>query len=154
MPASSAHAGAYGSLPQRLLAVITSNRASIIAAILLLVIFGSGGLFILGGGRLFGGGAHPTGQVAFVDSSNGPAGHLDALTMSVQGLSAPTDGTHYSAWILNHQTERVIRLGNLTGSNTTYALTLYWRWFVGAAGHKSGRRRRHAGDHARTGEQQ
>ena len=43
--------------------------------------------------------------------------------MSVQGLSAPTDGTHYSAWILNHQTERVVRLGALTGSNTTYTLT-------------------------------
>ena len=88
------------------------------------MIFGSGGLFILEGGHLFGGGAHPTGQVEFVDSPNSPAGHSDALTMTVQGLSAPADGTHYSAWLLNHQTERVVRLGALARLGyPTYTLT-------------------------------
>ena len=86
---ASMRAGAHGSLPQRLLAVIASNRASIIATILLLVIFGSGGLFILEGGRLFGGGAHPSGQVAFVDSPNGPAGHFGRIDNERAGAIRP-----------------------------------------------------------------
>ena len=38
-------------------------------------------------------------------------------------MSAPANGSHYQAWIINEQSEHVISLGALTGSGPVYSLT-------------------------------
>jgi serine/threonine protein kinase len=110
--------------PRGRLATLTSRRSSLIATALLILLFISGGLFIVGGGHLFSsGGGRPSGQVEFDDSPGGPPGNSDALRLSAKGLPALPSGSHYAAWILNQQTERVVPLGALTDTDQAYSLT-------------------------------
>jgi serine/threonine-protein kinase len=119
--ATQATAAEPGTVKPRGLATLTHRRSSIVATALIILLFVSGGLFILDGGILLPGAApQASAEVDFVDSPNGPVGHSDALRLSAKGL--PASGSHYAAWILDQQTERVLPLGPLSGSDKTYSL--------------------------------
>ncbi len=61
-----------------------------------------------------------TGLVSFLDSANGQ-GHTDALKINVSGLSTPSSGTQYSAWLVN-ENEQILPLGTLSQQNQTFSL--------------------------------
>ena len=61
------------------------------------------------------------GTVLFLDSSGGQ-GHTDALRISINGLSAPSAGTEYDAWLVNNQTEQTIALGTLVANGQTFTV--------------------------------
>lgn len=95
----------------------------IIALVLVLLVGGALGAFAIlrnNGTTL---GAHATGQIAFIDSSNGLPGHTDALNISIQNLEAPPAGSQYDAWLVNDATEQIIPLGSLTANGQTFALS-------------------------------
>lgn len=52
------------------------------------------------------------GTVKFIDNQNG-IGHNDALTILVNGLSAPPSGSQYYAWIVDTASEQITALGML-----------------------------------------
>jgi len=62
------------------------------------------------------------GQVTFFDNPNGTPGFTDALKITATSLSNPPDGFHYTAWLINDQSEQVILLGTLTRSGNTFSL--------------------------------
>jgi hypothetical protein len=61
-----------------------------------------------------------TGTIVFTDSQAGPAGHTDALQITIHGLAAPPNGSQYDAWIIDSHTEAVLPLGTLVKSGNTY----------------------------------
>jgi hypothetical protein len=64
-----------------------------------------------------------SGQVAFFDDPNSTPGSTNALKIAVEGLSAPLVGSHYTAWLINDQSEQITSLGALTQSGTNYLLS-------------------------------
>ncbi len=64
----------------------------------------------------------PTGQITFFDSRNGPPGHTDAFNLVVRGLSAPPAGYQYDAWLINDQSEQIVKLGALLAQGQTFSL--------------------------------
>jgi hypothetical protein len=101
-------------------------RLSIIAALALIVFAGATvGLLatLRNAGAPVASGAKAAGQVAFIDNPGAPAGHSDALNMSIQGLQAPPAGSQYDAWLINTQSERIIALGVLKANGQTYSLS-------------------------------
>ena len=64
-----------------------------------------------------------TGQVTFFDGQNGSQGHTGALNVVIHGLNAPSAGFQYAAWLINEQSEQVVALGTLTGTNQTFSLS-------------------------------
>jgi serine/threonine protein kinase len=108
-----------------------------LAAIMLLVLVGSGLFVVYGGAIIRGSGVTTTGVVVFVDGSNGPPGHTDALQIVLHGLSAPSSGSRYYAWLINQQSEHIIPLGPLSATDKTgqsYSLTYSHGQASGTAG--------------------
>ncbi len=66
--------------------------------------------------------ASVAGQVTFFDNPNGTPGFTDALKITATSLSNPPNGSHYTAWLINDQSEQVILLGTLTRSGNTFSL--------------------------------
>ena len=64
-----------------------------------------------------------SGQVTFMDSGAGALGQTNALSISVTSLPQPASGSAYHAWLIDNQTERVLRLGELTQHGTSYSLS-------------------------------
>ena len=56
--------------------------------------------------------SNANGTVNFNDSQNG-SGHSNVVTINVRGLSAPSSGSQYNAWIVDTQSERTTNLGTL-----------------------------------------
>ena len=107
---------------------LASARSRVIIALALVVLVGGalGAFAILknnGNGPNTSFGAHATGQIAFIDSSNGIPGRTDALNVSIQNLEAPPAGSQYDAWLVNDATEQIIPLGSLTANGQTFALS-------------------------------
>ena len=67
--------------------------------------------------------ANVVGQAAFFDNPNGTPGFTDALKIAVGNLSNPPGGSHYSAWLIDSQSEQVVSLGALTRSGNTFSLS-------------------------------
>ncbi|GAC1358396.1 MAG: hypothetical protein NVS2B12_16550 [Ktedonobacteraceae bacterium] len=58
-----------------------------------------------------------------VSFSDGQPGTTNRLSISVSGLQAlPNDGSRYSAWMINEETERIAPLGILTRENAMFKL--------------------------------
>jgi hypothetical protein len=67
-------------------------------------------------------GAGASGIVQFSDSPNSQ-GQTNALTITVNGLSAPPAGFQYDAWLQNTQSEQsALALGTLTAQGQTFTL--------------------------------
>ncbi|GAC1343853.1 MAG: hypothetical protein NVSMB27_04150 [Ktedonobacteraceae bacterium] len=103
------------------------TRRNVLIGLLLLVLIASGsaGLaFVLKNNTNTGSdaAASASGQVAFVDSQNGPAGHTNALKIAINGLIAPPNGSQYNAWLINDQSEQVTSLGTLVESGQKFSL--------------------------------
>lgn len=65
------------------------------------------------------------GQVTFFDSqsgSTGAAGNTDALTITINNLSAPPSGSQYNVWLINDQNEQIIALGTLVQQGQNFTL--------------------------------
>jgi len=66
--------------------------------------------------------ANATGVVSFSDNSNG-SGHSNVVTISANGLTAPTAGSQYDAWLVDTQSEHTIALGTLSqNKDGTYSV--------------------------------
>ena len=114
-------------VPRRTASPLASGRVRVISALALIVLVGGAlGLFAAlkngGAGPNTTLGTHATGQIAFIDNSNGVPGHTDALTMSIQNLESPPSGFQYDAWLVNDATEQNIALGTLAASGQTFSL--------------------------------
>jgi hypothetical protein len=66
--------------------------------------------------------AAASGQVAFIDSQNGPAGHTNALKIAINGLITPPNGSQYNAWFINDKSEQVTSLGTLVENGQKFSL--------------------------------
>jgi len=100
-----------------------TRRNILLVLLLLLLIAGGtvGALLILKNNGASGSGA--SGQVSFFDNQNGPTGHTDALSMTINGLSAPPSGSQYDAWLFNDQNEQVTPLGTLVANGQKFSLS-------------------------------
>jgi zinc ribbon protein len=110
--------------PRRGGSPLASARSRVIIAVALVVLVGGAlGVFAIlkNNGTILG--AHATGQIAFIDSSNGLPGHTDALNISIQNLESPPAGSQYDAWLVNDATEQIIPLGSLTANGQAFALS-------------------------------
>jgi hypothetical protein len=65
----------------------------------------------------------PTGQVSFFDSQNSIAGDTDALKITASGLSNPSAGNQYDAWLIDTDNEQILSLGTLSKSGKSFVLT-------------------------------
>ena len=66
--------------------------------------------------------ANATGVVSFSDNSNG-SGHSNVVTISANGLTAPTAGSQYDAWLVDTQSEHTIAFGTLSqNKDGTYSV--------------------------------
>lgn len=103
-----------------------SRERVIVAIVMVIALVGSGLFIVYGGSALRGSGAPSvTGVVVFVDGAKSPPGHTDALQIVLHGLSRPSGGAHYDAWMINQQDEHIIPLGTLAPTDKTgqsYAL--------------------------------
>src|SRR5712692_1985219 len=100
------------------------TRRNVLIGLLLLVLVASGSVglaFVLKNNTNTGSGA-ASGQVAFVDSQNGPAGHTNALKIAINGLIAPPNGSQYDAWLIDDKSEQVTPLGTLVESGQKFSL--------------------------------
>jgi hypothetical protein len=97
--------------------------------VLLLALLAGTLAFILASRPDSGGGvaANAGGQVTFFDSPNA-SGTTDALKIVVSGLSAPTAGSEYDAWLVDETGEHTIRLGALSARGSVFSLN-----FAGSA---------------------
>ena len=94
-----------------------------VVAVALVIIVIANGLFLFGGFSGGKGGASPaSGNIEFLDSASAPAGSTDSVRIVVRGVSAPSAGHAYYAWIINQANEQVVPLGHLTLANQTYSL--------------------------------
>ncbi len=101
------------------------NRSRLILLILLVLVLIAAGS--IGGVLLLKNAATPAanGQVTFFDSqggSSGAGGDTDALTITINNLSAPPSGSQYNAWLINDQNEQIIALGTLVQRGQTFTL--------------------------------
>ncbi|MDQ6661084.1 MAG: hypothetical protein M3Z24_08975, partial [Chloroflexota bacterium] len=95
------------------------NKFLAIILVLLVVIASVGTIALISSKNNTSPGAN--GQVSFSDTPNGQ-GHSDALSISVNGLTAPPSGSHYDAWVVNEGNEKILALGQLTGQGQTFSL--------------------------------
>src|SRR6266516_3754184 len=65
--------------------------------------------------------ANATGVVSFSDNSNG-SGHSNVVTISANGLTAPTAGSQYDAWLVDTQSEHTIAFGTLSQNKVEITL--------------------------------
>jgi len=125
VPVSDTPAQQNAPRPPRRGSPLASARARVIITLALIVLVGGAlGLFaaLKNNGPNAALGTHATGQIAFIDGSNGIPGHTDALNMSIQNLESPPAGFQYDAWLVNDATEQNIALGALTVSGQTFSL--------------------------------
>jgi|SRR5579883_734170 hypothetical protein len=116
------------SAPRRAGFPFSGATARVIIALAIIVLVGGAlGLYATfnraGNGQGSSLGIHATGQIAFIDSSNGIPGHTDALHISIQNLEPAPAGFHYNAWLVNNAAELTIALGTLTASGQTFSLS-------------------------------
>jgi hypothetical protein len=69
--------------------------------------------------------------VAFLDNQNGSPGHTDALKIAISGLSAPSSGSQYDAWLVNDANEQIMPLGTLVKNGQEFSLN-----YAGTPGRK------------------
>ncbi|GAC1393976.1 MAG: hypothetical protein NVS4B11_26750 [Ktedonobacteraceae bacterium] len=62
-----------------------------------------------------------SGLLSFSDSTNSQ-GHTDALKIDVNGLSAPSAGFQYEAWLVNETAEQTLALGTLVAQGQAFSL--------------------------------
>lgn len=71
----------------------------------------------------FGAASHATGTALFVDSSQSPPGHTDAVRITIHDLASAPAGSFYDAWLIDTTSEHETALGTLEAQNSTYALS-------------------------------
>ncbi|MEO8973349.1 MAG: zinc-ribbon domain-containing protein [Ktedonobacteraceae bacterium] len=101
------------------------NRSRLILLVLLVLVLIAGGT--IGSALLLNHAAAvaASGQITFFDSqggSSGASGDTDALTITINNLSAPPAGSQYNAWLLNDQNEQIIALGTLVQQGQGFTL--------------------------------
>jgi zinc-ribbon domain len=103
----------------------TNQRRILLFGALLVILFAGGIVFALAllqkNNTASNPGANASGQVLFFDGPNG-TGNTDALKITINGLSAPSTGSHYDAWLVNVSAEQAVSLGTLNGSSGTFSL--------------------------------
>jgi hypothetical protein len=98
-----------------------TRRLVLIVALILLVIAGGtiGVVSFLKGGSIPA--SNAAGFVKFLDSSSSQ-GKTDALQININGLPTPPSGSQYNAWLVDDQSEHIVRLGILTARGQTFTL--------------------------------
>ncbi len=93
----------------------------IIALVVVVIAAGTIGFLVLSKGGSGNTASAANGTVSFADSSTS-AGHTDSLSITVNGLAAPSSGSHYYAWIVNDASEQITPLGQLTANGQQFTL--------------------------------
>lgn len=97
------------------------GRAVALVASIVVLLAGGGLAF-----RTFAGPSGPaSGRIVFGDSSGGPTGYTNALTITISNLADPPAQSHYAAWLLDTHAEHVLPLGQLARHGDSYTLAFH-----------------------------
>lgn len=127
--------GAWGNTPPPVSAGPRRRRPFLLVGISALIVLLIGGTVLAvalsrntssgnspGGTTTTGNNVTGSGQAIFLDGTNGSGG-TDAIRITVNGLSAPSAGTSYNAWLVDDVAERTTSLGKLNAQGNTFTLS-------------------------------